>query len=159
MSLHQGNETHSFRLRRESNKWILREWIKNREAQLVTAAKPNERFELLIAALIGRPVVILKEMRCPDQQRRLFGKLIIHSRDPELAKLQIEFACPECKRLQREIVMHYFNGLGEFLKTEVLGPWVPREPRQWYDKPDQNGSRARPSEPRAVATTTSSKGT
>lgn len=154
ISLKQGNDNHSFRLRRDGNLWYLREWIKNRELQTL-GTKPNERFDLLIAALIGRPMVVLKEMRCPEQPRRLFGKLITPTSDPVLAKIQIEFACPECKRLRRMIVMHYYNGLGEYLKTEDMGPWIPREPKQWYDQSrDTNGGRARPTEPRVVATPT-----
>lgn len=160
VSLFQGRDEHTFRLRREGDRWFLREWLRNKELQS-GQSKPNSHFQDLIASLIGRPMVTVNEMRCPEQQKRLFGKIIVQSFDPALKMVQIEFACSECRRLTRKLVMHYYDGTGAFIKTEEVGPWVPRESRRpWYESPSghrsPNGSR--PEEPLVGASTTNTKG-
>jgi hypothetical protein len=70
------------------------------------------------------------ELRCPNGPRRLFAKLAgtppRYVEDEEGEGALIELACADCRKtLQRRgqdcaQVLHYFNILGELVRTEAV---------------------------------------
>lgn len=66
----------------------------------------------------------VKEVRCPEDPRRLFTKLIQEGKRPSVVEGNlIEFACQNCKKsrqtqgLKVNRVLHRYNILGELVET------------------------------------------
>jgi len=137
-----GDVRHATRLQRHAGIWHVREWIVNSRGQHLNGKAPSgPRFDAVLVTLLGRdqvmPSVSVKELRCPEDTRRLFGKLILQNPLPDdLAKSMLEVSCPQCKRATGHITMHYYDFTGAYVKTEVLGDWVKREPVPWFQRPD-----------------------
>lgn len=126
---------HRFWLRRENGEWLLEQQRIDGKAQPKVYNGRHPRFEQMIAAVLGakRPKVEVKDLRCPEDSRRLFGKLIVQRPIPGDQPTNIlEFSCPQCKRTSGQVTMHYYLMDGSLLKTEVIEPWVKRESRPWF---------------------------
>jgi hypothetical protein len=147
ISFHFRSETHALRLRRENGLWTCREWIVDHAPRDVPPRISSPRFEALILQLFEHrrtkeepvesatppPRISVAEMRCPEDARRLFGKVVVQVplKQGSPSNL-IEFSCSQCKRLNGEVTMHYFDMVGNFVKTEALEPWIKQEPREWF---------------------------
>jgi hypothetical protein len=66
------------------------------------------------------------EIRCPVGLERLFAKLQLTGEQPKYVDgVFLEISCYDCRRKLRDegtsvkAVFHYFNFLGELVKTEV----------------------------------------
>jgi hypothetical protein len=141
---------HRFWLRRQNGLWHLEEHRINSSPFRHGDVQPQKEFQILIAELISsgnsRPEVDVIELRCPEDSRRLFGKIVVQRPLPEgVRESLLEFSCPQCKRANHEVTMHYFSNLdGKFVKTEALEPWVKREVSPWFrpssDHDDEHGA-------------------
>ncbi len=138
--------SHSFRLMRDAGIWAAREWLVNGKPQEHDPKQTSPRFEALVAELLGfthkQPKVDLKDLRCPVDPRRLFGKIIAQTPvSVDRSTNLIEFSCPQCKRKTGQVTMHLFDIQGDLVKTEVIEPWIKRESsKPWYEKPGQDGA-------------------
>lgn len=66
----------------------------------------------------------VKELRCPEDPRRLFSKMIQSGERPTVTEGNlIEFSCQNCKKMLRsqgedvERVLHRYNLAGELVET------------------------------------------
>jgi hypothetical protein len=131
---------HSVRLRRVAGIWHIREWICSDGVPTPPSSLTGPRFDALIASALGSiaatnkaPQISVKEIRCPDDPRKLFLKIIVQQSVPRnLQSNLIEVSCPQCKRLTGEVTFHYYTIDGTFVKTDQMGPWIKREPVPWF---------------------------
>jgi hypothetical protein len=144
LSFSLGDSQHRFWFYRENSSWHFREHRINGHAQPKIIHDPVPRFEILIAAALShelrRPRIEVVELRCPDDSRRLFGKLVLQTpRSSGGAPNLLEFSCPQCKRSTGMVTMHMFDSnTGELVKTQANEPWVKSEPQPWFSRPDQD---------------------
>ncbi len=123
----------SIRLKREGGLWSFREWLVNGKPRPIDTRATSPRFEALVAETVGaaqrRPHLEVKELRCPNNPRRMFAKIILQkplgkSVNPAL----IEVSCSQCKHSTGHVTMHLFDVEGELVRTELTDPYVRREP-------------------------------
>lgn len=149
---------HTFRLKREAGIWRCSEWQLEGLMQRYDNRLQSPRFEALLAELLNltesTPKVRVVELRCPDDSRRMFAKLILQDtrESPHKAsKALIEFSCSQCKRATGHVTKHYFAADGQLLKTQLMEPWVKEERGAWYSTPDAATSLGQQAEIKAVA--------
>ncbi len=80
------------------------------------------------------------ELRCPVGPRKLFAKLRLSGRSPEVTSDNlIELPCQYCRRelaragREASLVLHRFNIIGELVETET----IPRDPNSSGQKPPE----------------------
>ena len=132
IKLEHGSSHHVFRLKRDRGKWVVREWTV--DGAVRASSHRSAQFEDLIARSLGeviRPKIDIAEMRCPEDPRKLFGKVILQGSGKKSSAL-IEFSCPVCKRANSQVTMHLFDTNGRFVKSEAIEPWVKAESQPWF---------------------------
>lgn len=136
---HLHSAEHRVWLHRTNGNWQLDEHRVNGSPQpkLYNGALP--RFEDLILAVVEsgtkRPRISVVEMRCPDDPRRMFGKLVVQRTPSEGLTNLLEFLCPQCKRTTGFITMHYFSSSdGSLVKSQANEPWIKTEPTPWFSQ-------------------------
>ncbi len=130
---------HRFWLDRKDGSWVLSEHRVNGTPQPQPLTSPSSRFETLVSSVLKsaspRPKIRVVELRCPEDSRRLFAKLIVQtSSSAPLFRNLLEISCSICKRTNKQLTMHLFSSTdGSFVRTEFVGPWVKRnKPSPWY---------------------------
>ena len=66
------------------------------------------------------------QMRCPNDGRRLFGKVLLEPDDKPEPSFTIQFSCRECRKASEkagdvvDMILHYYDSCGRFVRTEVI---------------------------------------
>jgi len=129
------DKEHRFWMHRSNGLWYLDDHRVNGTAQPRLFNGEQPRFEQLIFAVLNttkRPKPKVVELRCPEDARRMFGKIIVQRSSSSEPPNLLEFSCPQCKRTTGRVTMHVFQSTdGKLVKTQANEPWTRREPKPW----------------------------